>query len=256
MSKAPLSVIIPTYNEERNIEDCLRSVTWAQEIICVDGGSTDKTLAIVSHYTPHIVSTQNAPAETQRLKGLEKISYDWFLLLDADERVSDELRKEIEKTIRSKDSRSAYYVPRLNLFRNKPVHLHHPDYQLRLFKKAEIESLPNRIHRIPQPKGRTGFLKGTLNHLFFTSIEDYLAKLNKYTSIELSYWRDEGRHISGWRAIYYLTLRPTARFFQYYFLKRGFLDGFFGFFYSLSSAFYEMIVAVRFLLEIKESTKR
>jgi hypothetical protein len=88
-----------------------------------------------------------------------------------------------------------------------------------------------------------------LFHHFFPSVEDYLSKLSRYTEIEAAYWKEDGRRMEGWRALYFLLLRPAGRFFQYYFLKKGFLDGFFGFFYSASSAFYEIIVAARRLLE-------
>ena len=252
MSKTPVSIVIPTFNEEKNIEDCLKSASWAEEIIVVDGGSTDKTREIADRYTAQILVTENAPAETQRLKGLKRIKNEWFFLLDADERVSEKLQKQIQEAIGSPHPKSAYYVLRRNVYRNKPVHLHNPDYQLRLFRKDEADALPDRIHRIPLIRGRTGRLDGALIHHFFTSVQDYVTKLNRYTVIEASYWRQEKRRIAGWRAPYYLVLRPAGRFLQYYFLKKGFLDGFFGFFFSLSSAYYEMIVAALVLGESKD----
>lgn len=243
-AKVPLSVVIPTFNEERNIEDCLRSVSWADEIILVDGGSTDQTREKAGRYTSKIILTENAPAETQRLKGLKEIKHEWFFLLDADERVSEELASQIAEVVSSGSSKSAYRVLRKNIYKNKPVHLHDPDYQLRLFKRSEIDSLPQEIHRIPQVKGGIGVLKGCLMHYFFTSVGDYIAKLNRYTRIEASYWRNAGKKVTGFNAIYYLVIRPKWRFFQCYFLKKGFLDGFFGFFFSVSSAYYEIMVAM------------
>lgn len=242
--KVPLSVVIPTFNEELNIEDCLASVSWADEVIVVDGGSTDQTREKAGPYTSRILFTENAPAETQRLKGLKEIRHSWFFLLDADERVSEELAFQIAKAVASGGSKSAYRVLRKNFYKNKPVHLHHPDYQLRLFKKSEIGSLPKEIHRIPEVKGKIGVLKGELTHYFFTSVGDYVSKLNRYTKIEASYWRQAGKKVGGLNAIYYLLIRPKWRFLQYYFLKKGFLDGFFGLFFSISSAYYEIMVAV------------
>lgn len=245
MSKSPLSVIIPAFNEEKNIGDCLESVEWADEIIVVDGGSTDRTRQISSQYTPHVITTENAPAETQRLKGLQRIKNEWFFLLDADERVSEELHRQIEEVMGSSNAKTAYYVLRRNYRNGKPVHLHHPDYQLRLFRKDAMRALPERIHRIPKIEREAGRLSGVLVHHFFASVQDYLAKLNKYTAIEASYWRQEKRNFKGWRSIYYLVIRPAGRFLQYYFLKQGFRDGFFGLFFCLSSAFYEsMVVAL------------
>jgi glycosyltransferase involved in cell wall biosynthesis len=213
----------------------------------VDGGSTDRSREIAGRYTSHILITENAPAETQRLKGLEKISHDWFFLLDADERISDVLRKQIEAILNTSESKRAYYVLRRNLYRERPVHLHHPDYQLRLFKKAEMKALPERIHRLPQIKSGAGKLEGVLTHYFFTTFEEYFKKLNRYTGLEASYWKEEGRDLRGWKGVFYLTVRPLGRFLQYYFFKGGFQDGVFGFFYSAASAYYEFAVAARIL---------
>ena len=243
MSKIPVSVVIPTYNEEKNIEHCLQSVSWADEIIVIDGGSTDRTRDSALRYAPHVITTENAPAETQRLKGLTRVKNEWFFLLDADERVSEELATQIAAAVASSGQKTAYRVLRRNYYKNKPVHLHHPDYQLRLFQTSEASSLPREIHRIPEVKGETGVLKGELVHYFWTSVGDYIAKLNRYTKIEASYWKAAGKKVSGLNAFYYFVLRPKWRFFQYYFLKKGFLDGFFGFFFSFSSAYYEIIVA-------------
>ena len=248
-SKAPVSVIIPTFNEEKHIADCLKSVLWANEIIVIDGGSADKTVEVARQYTPNVLVTENSPAETQRLKALAHAKEPWFFLLDADERITEDLRCQIETTVGSSSARSAYYVLRLNLYKNKPVHLHHPDYQLRLFKRGQIRALPDKIHRIPQIDGETGFLNAPMNHYFFTTVENYLNKLNRYTLIEASYWQSDPKKISGTKLFYFLTIKPFGKFFQYYVLKKGFMDGFFGLFYSISSAYYEWAVASRFLLE-------
>lgn len=242
-------MIIPAYNEEKNIGECLESVSWAGEIIVVDGGSTDGTREIARRFTENILVTENAPAETQRLKALGRIKHPWFFLLDADERVTEGLREQIEKVVVSSDDKSAYLVLRENVYHGRAVHLHRPDYQLRLFKWEEASSLPERIHRLPQVKGKTGRLNGRLVHHFFPSVQDYLRKLNRYTDTEVRYWTESGRLLQGPAAFYYLAIRPAGRFCQYYFLRKGFLDGFFGFFYSFSSAFYDLMVAARVILE-------
>ncbi|MCM8776552.1 MAG: glycosyltransferase family 2 protein, partial [Candidatus Omnitrophica bacterium] len=213
----------------------------------VDGGSVDKTREIAQEFSAKILSEENAPAEVQRLKGLRHIRHDWFFLLDADERVSELLGRMIQETVSSKNSLPAYYVLRVNLYQGRPVHLHRPDYQLRLFRKDQIPALPDRIHRIPKITGPTGRLEGSLDHYFFTSLHDYFQKLNRYTELEASYWRREGRKVGGWNMPYYFLARPLGRFLQYYFLKKGCLDGFFGFFYCTASAYYEWVVASKTL---------
>ncbi len=249
MAKLPVSVIIPVYNEERWIEECLRSVDWAQEVVVVDGGSTDRTLERAQKYATKIISTENAPAETQRLKALKEIHNAWFLLLDADERVSPDLQRQIEQVIHSPQPKPAYHVLRRNYYQGKPVHLHHPDFQLRLFQISQKDVLPAQIHRIPQIQGGAGILNGELVHYFFTSVGDYLKKLNRYTSIETSYQSQAIYPLKGWNAFKAVFLRTFGRFIQYYFLKQGYRDGFFGFFYSVSSAYYEFVVAASLLIK-------
>lgn len=249
MKKIPLSVVIPAYNEGKNLGSCLESVSWAEEIIVVDGGSHDETVDIARNYDAVVLETDNAPAETQRLKALANISQPWFLLLDADERVSEGLKDQIQEVIQSRDSLKAYAVLRRNFYRGRPIHLHHPDYQLRLFRKELAPYLPDRIHRLPEISEETGRMDGTLIHLFFTTVHDYLEKLNRYTTLEAVYWRRDQKKVSGLNTPYYLFLRPLARFFHYYFFKKGFLDGFFGFFYSVSSAYYDWAVAARVLID-------
>ena len=252
--KIPISIIIPAYDEETHIGPCLESASWADEMIVVDGGSRDRTREIAARHSARLIQTDNAPAETQRLKGVKQARNDWFFFLDADERVSGTLRLQLEKAVVSPNPPSAFYVLRRNYYyqKSKPMFLHHPDYQLRLFHRREIDSLPGRIHRIPKVRGKTGKLTGELKHFFFTSVQDYLDKLNRYTEIEASYWREEGKIVTGAREFYYFFIRPSARFLQYYILKKGFLDGFFGLFFSLSSAFYDVMVSAKAAQPVSE----
>lgn len=247
MSKAPLSVIIAAFNEEARLADCLKSVEWADQVLVVDGQSTDRTRDVAQRHGAEVLVTDNSPAETQRLKGLGRARHGWFFLLDADERVSPALRAQIERTLSAAGTNPAYYVLRENLYKGRAVHLHSPDYQLRLFKKSEAASLPEKIHRIPKVSGEAGKLDGALEHLFFTGVKDYLDKLNRYTAIEASYRR--GQKTGALKLLFGLTVKPAGRFIQYYFIKKGFLDGFFGFFYSVSSAYYEWAVTARVLLD-------
>lgn len=249
MNKSPLSVIIATRNEESNIVDCLKSVEWVDEIIVVDGDSSDRTCELASAHTSHIIRTETGPAEVLRLKGLEHISNPWFLLLDADERVTDALKDRISQVLDASDSQSAYYVLRHNLYKNKPVHLHSPDYQMRLFRKDALIYLPDKIHRLPEVQGEVGYLKEPLNHYFFTTVHTYLEKLNRYTRLEADYLKNSGAPDSFGKVFFRLWIKPAGRFIQYYFFKKGIWDGFFGLFFCLSSAYYEWAVAAKYYLD-------
>ncbi len=253
MKKCPVSVVLAVFNEEAFIEESLKSVLWAEEIIVIDGGSTDKTPEIVRRYTDKLFIEQNGPAETQRLKGVKRISCPWFLLLDADERVDERLRDSIIQATADSGPFTCYRVLRRNYRMRKPVHLHHPDFQVRLFRATETVSLPDKIHRAPSPQGSMGTLGGELRHLFFTDWGLYQKKFDFYTDLEARYWCDSGRRLGGVDACKRLWLRPVGRFLQYFFLRKGILDGGFGFKYAWKSACYERAVAQKIMDAQKRS---
>ncbi len=244
--KVPVSVVLATRNEEKNIEECLQSVEWAEQVIVIDGSSEDDTVSIAKRYTSDVFVEPASSCEEQRLKGLERVSCDWFFLLDADERVSDELRKQIEDVVLKGGSFSAYHFMRRNyLDVSRPVHFGHPDFQLRLFKKVDLLELPEKIHRSPKVRGEIGKLNGELVHFFFESISHYIHKINFYTELEADYClKDPEFKLSFIR----LFIKPWARFFQNYFLKKAFLDGYWGLVFSFGSMYYEMLVNLRILL--------
>jgi len=243
MGKVPVSVIIVTHNEEANIADCIRSVLWADQVIVIDGASTDKTREIALDFRVEVLNSENSPAETQRLKALKHVRHQWFFLLDADERVSDELKSALEDKVMNAKEPRAYYVLRKNIYRSRAVHLHDPDYQLRLFHISLKSALPTKIHRIPEITVPTEKINAPLVHHFFTNWDDYFRKLEFYTQIEANYWREENKIPTLTTAPYYFLFRPLARFIQYFVVKRGFLDGLFGLRYCLSSAYYDWKVA-------------
>lgn len=247
MEKLPVSILIATFNEEAHLHDCLQSVLWAREIIVVDGGSTDKTQAIARQFTDKLLIEPNGPAETQRLKGVQEIRCPWFLILDADERVSPPLRDAIAAVIENPQAYSSYRVLRRNYRDGKPVHMHHPDYQLRFFKSSETGSLPDKIHRIPRPSGPAGMLTGELLHLFFTDWDLYQKKFEFYTSMEAHYYTRSGKRLGAADRLCRLWLKPAARFFQCYILHKAILDGGFGLKYAWKSGCYERRVAQKII---------
>lgn len=247
MQKIPVSVVIAACNEEAFIEDCLKSVQWAEEIVVVDGGSTDLTQEIAGRYGAVVIATQNAPAEVQRLKGLKQIHFPWFLILDADERADPQLRDSVLKVLSDPAAKNSYKVLRRNYYKGKAVHLHHPDFQIRFFRTGEAASLPDKIHRLPQPAGPIGILQGEIEHLFFTDWTLYQKKFDFYTGLEAQYFLDAGKRLHPAEACFRLWFRPLARFFQYYFLRNGILDELFGLKYCWKSGCYERAVVVKIL---------
>ena len=168
-----LSVVILAKNEEKIIKDCLESVKWADEVILVDSGSTDKTLVMAKEFGAKIV---NSPSKKLafakwRNQGLKVAQGDWLLYVDADERVTPELKKEIESLIKSKPKAVAFEIPRKNFYLGKEVRYGGawPDYVRRLFLKKKLKGWVNQLHEHPEVEGSWGRLKHPLICLLYTS---------------------------------------------------------------------------------------
>jgi glycosyltransferase involved in cell wall biosynthesis len=226
---AKISAIIITFNEENNIQDCLKSLDWADEIIIVDSRSTDKTVEIASKFTKQIFFTENLPYFAKKNIAIEKASCEWVLSVDADERVTDELKNEIQKEINASGNLfEAYTVNRKSFFISKFIN-HcgwYPDYVTRLFKKSSgAKFSENLVHEKLVLKGRIGKIESDLLHYTNRNFEHYLKKLNIYTT-----YSAHELYAAGKKArIVDIIFRPAFTFIKMYFLKLGILDGFIGF---------------------------
>lgn len=222
-----LSVIIITYNEEANITDCIESVKWADEIIVVDSNSTDKTTELAKKYTEKIYPVSNSSYSQSKNFGLDKACNDWILSIDADERVTEELKNEICTAINNKDNINAFYLNRKSFFINKFIkHCGwYPDFILRLFNQsAGIRFNESKVHEKAEYRGKTGKLKSNLLHYTDLTFEHYWNKMNKYTSISAEELYNKKRKAN----IIDIIFRPAFAFFKMYFLKLGILDGYMG----------------------------
>ncbi len=255
-----ISAVIITYNEERNIEACLKSVSFCDEIVVVDSGSVDGTLALIKKYTP----TEGAPAgcapavyfrpfdhfSAQKNEAVSKAASDWILSIDADERVSEALQKEILDVIRSNPRACAYHIPRKNFIFGSHLKFgaNRGDAPVRLFRRG-FATFEGAIHERLRVRGRIGKLKSPLIHLSSPTLKDYVRRLDHYTQLEAGQMRDNGERFS------YLKFlgKPPLRFIQRYFLQRGFLDGRKGFIYCALSSFYEFVRYAK-LWELERTT--
>ena len=225
---AKISVIVITLNEENNITDCLKSVEWADEIIVIDSKSTDRTVELASKFTKKIYLTENLPFARKKNIAIEKATYDWVLSIDADERVTLELKGKILGIVNSADNKyDAYYLNRKSFFINKFIkHCGwYPDYVLRLFKKSSgAKFSENLVHEKLLVIGKIGKLDPDLLHYTNRNFEHYLEKLNIYTTYSSNELFSNGKK-SGLIDMFF---RPAFTFFKMYFLKLGFLDGYTG----------------------------
>jgi glycosyltransferase involved in cell wall biosynthesis len=229
-----LSVIIITKNESANIRACLESVAWADEIIVVDSGSTDGTLEIAREFTPHVHVHADWPGfGAQKNRALDYASKDWVLSLDADERVTPELRTEIEAVLQNAQA-DGYEIPRLSNFCGRFMRHSgwHPDYVLRLFKRGKGRFSDALVHESVQMQGSTARLHQPLLHYSYRDFEDVLSKLNSYSSAASTMLQRRGKKGSLAQAV----VHGLWAFIRTYFLRAGFLDGREGFMLAVMNA--------------------
>lgn len=235
-----LSVVLVTHNEEDILEECLKSVSFTDEIIVVDAESNDRTLDIAKKFTDKIIKTTNKPNPNVNMNiGFEAANGDWILLVAPDERVTEELQKEILSTINSPDAKNGYYIPRKNYFLGKWLKHggHYPDWQLRLFRRGKGRFPEKSVHESLAVEGEIGFLKNPLTHYSYLSLEELLRKIDLYARGDFKYLKEKGWKVQPTNYFWFFILRPFLVFCQKYFLKLGFLDGLEGFIFAVSSAY-------------------
>ena len=277
METLPLSVLIPTRDEARNIADCLAAVAFADERIVFDSHSTDETLALARTAGARIVQREFDVFSRHKNWALDNIEFahDWILIVDADERVTPELAAEIAATIRAADAADGYYIARQNLFQGKWIRRAgmYPDWQLRLFRRGKARYEDRIVHEHMVVDGRAAFLRHHFVHHDFKGIERYFERHNHYTSLEaveihrlLNALPGSDRVIAGdlsapgpqrRRAIKHFAYRhlPGRAFLMFVYMyvwKLGFLDGRIGFRYCLIRAFHEYQISLK-LLELRDA---
>lgn len=243
-----LSVVVSAFNEEKTIKECLESVkSIADEIIVIDNSSTDKTSQIAERFTSKIYLRPNNPMlNINKNFGFSKATCDWILNLDADERVTAELREEIKNEIdqvtTNGESRVAgYWMPRKNIIFGKWMQggMWWPDYQLRLFRKGEGKFPQKHVHEYITVDGETKKLEHVLLHENYSSVSQYLHKLDTiYTENEA-----ENLIAAGKKATWIDAIRfPVGDFLKTFFAQNGYKDGLHGLVMSILQAFYAEIV--------------
>jgi len=238
-----LSVIVLTKNEEDKITACLESVKWADEIIVADNGSKDNTLKIAKKYTDKIFPVNFHDFALSRNLAIEKTSGDWVLYLDADERVLEPLKREIEAIISFSDF-SAYAISRRNIIFGKEIKYgpFWPDWVIRLLKRSDFETWVGKVHEYPKFKGNLGYSKNSLLHLTHRDVDQIILKSLEWSKIDAKL-RLETNHpkMSGWR---FLRIFISEMFNQGI-LRRGFFNGTIGIMDSILQAFSMYITYVR-----------
>ena len=232
--KPSLSVIIITKNSAETIEKCLSSVTWADEIIVLDSGSTDETVSICRKYTTHVIETDWPGFGPQKNRALEKATGDWIFSIDSDEWISDASRDEITQVIQH-STKNIFIIPRRNQYCGKWIRFGDVgrDTVVRLFKRGTARFSDDIVHeKLITNQEPLGKLKSPLLHNSYLSIDALMQRMDRYTTLSAQSRFSRGKKTSLKRAIF----AGFWAFLRSYFFRWGCCDGKMGFIVAISSA--------------------
>ena len=270
-SNPTLSIVLATFNEEDNIRACLDSIKgFADEIIVYDESSTDKTREIAEKMGAKVFKVEHEPIfHITKNKAINKASGDWILQLDADERLTKEMKQEIKDILSGKsfgydiwisplrkffnriypffpkpkvltEAAAAYWLPRQNYFLGR--YLKHtgqyPDPVIRLFQRGKAILPAKNVHEQMKVDGVVGWLSTDLDHYATPKFERYLLRENRYSSLEARFMYEKKFPITLGNTFRFLFFKPLRTFFNIYIRHRGFLDGYPGFIFSFYSGLH------------------
>lgn len=258
MKNPSISAALATYNEEENIVDCIESLKKiTDEIIVVDGSSTDKTRQLASKLGAKVIKTTNKRMfHINKNMAIDACSGEWIFLIDADERISDELAYEIKEKVRANPSQNGFWVNRRNWFLGKFLEKGgaYPDSVIRLFRKGKGRLPEISVHEQVKIEGEVGKLKNDILHFADPSFSRYLTRANRYT---LETAQEIARTNPGFSLItilHYTIIKPIYTFVSIYFRHRAYVDGFPGFTWALFSGIHHFYAYVKYWEIIKKNS--
>lgn len=249
-----ISAVVRTMNEERNIRDCLASLAWADEIVVVDSGSADATVAIAREFTERVIHQPWLGFIEQSQFATDQTSNLWVLHMDADERVTPELRDEIRALDLEQSPYDAYEMPRLHFFMQRWIRhsAWYPDDKIRLFRKDRCRWGGIAPHdEVKTPKTRRKKLRHDILHYIYADIAHFVATKNRYSTLTAEAHFKNGKRAS----MIQITFRPLYAFLYRYFFRLGFADGVAGFAISVIEAHTVFLKYLK-LRELEKGLKR
>lgn len=231
----PVSITIITLNEAEHISSAIDSASWADEVIVVDCGSTDETVAIAERKGARVRTRAWNGYVDQKNHAATLAANDWIFSLDADERIPPALASEIRSLLQAEPPHRGYRVPRVTFFLGRWIRTtdFYPDYQTRLYDRRAARWQGRYVHESVQVDGGPGQLRNDLQHYSFRDLTDQVARLNHYSTLAARQMYEGGRRARAFD----LVLHPPAAFLRNYLLRRGVLDGGVGLVISLVNAY-------------------
>jgi len=235
--------LVLTFNGERLLEKCLKSLDFCDEILVVDSASTDRTREIAEQYGATVIVNPWPGPVAQFKLALSKISTTWVVSLDQDEFLTDELRANIIGKLSAKEQVAGYYTPRSSFYFNRFMKHSgwYPDYLFRVFRSGKMEVSASGAHYHFTPRGETFKLKGDILHYPYESFQQHMEKINYYAEEGAKALREKGRKGGLLQGM----LHGVMRFIKLYLLKLGFLDGKAGFYNAMAGFYYTFQKYVR-----------
>lgn len=238
--RAPLSVVVIAKNEAHRLRDCLESVRWADERVVVDDHSTDNTVAVAREYTDRVFQRAMDVEGRHRNYAYGLASHEWVLSLDADERVTPELRDEIVGLLKDHPTCNGYTIPRKNFMGKTWVRYGgmYPSAQLKLFKRDLFRyDEQAEVHPQAYMSDPRGVLKNDILHYTYRDFTDAIAKLDRQTDLEAKKWFREKRKVG----VLSTVRKMIDRFWKQYFVKQGYKDGVIGLFLAVNAGMYQFL---------------
>ena len=254
-ARQTLSAVVMTRNVESVIERCLKSITWADEIVIVDGYSTDRTIEICRRYTDKIIQNKWDGFRfcTERNLGIRHAGCDWILQIDPDERATDEFKEAVLRMLKG-TPHAAYEYRKKNYFLGHFMRYggwYH--YSLHLFKKgsAYYEGI---IHENLKVNGSVGRMEAVIEHYPFENISQFIARHNGYSEREASQILERQGVLDDKTILYNIRIKPFKRFFKFYIKKKGYRDGIYGFIFSVLFAWVHFLNWTKYWERVRQKS--
>ncbi|PQJ23147.1 glycosyltransferase family 2 protein [Tenacibaculum sp. SG-28] len=230
-----ITAIIPTLNEEIHIEEAIKSLGFADEIIVIDSMSTDNTVELAKRLNVKIILRKFDDFSSQKNFAIDQAEHKWIYILDADERVTPEVQKEILEAVKNPGDYVGFYLRRNFFFMKKNIKYGgcQRDKVVRLFLKEFCRYDGKKVHETIVANGKLGFFKHKIEHFSYRNYNHYIAKIHRYAALRARQYHEAGKKVN----VYHMLVKPPVRFVIHYFIRRGFLDGFEGLIFAKVHAY-------------------